>query len=345
MNVITGNATGVPAGGKVLRSTAEDKVFINFIDHGGVGIIAFPNTLLHVTELSQSLKTMREKNMFKELVFYMEACESGSMFPNLEADGKILAVTAANGKESSWGFYCGGQAKVNGKNIGSCLGDLFSIAWMEDSDLGNLATETIETQVQRVTKRTNKSHVCTFGDKSFEQEPIGSFETKVQTGAAPTATEEGSALDARDIPLHYAFYRWENAQDEHEKLLAYSELLKIVADRESDKELFQGITKKVCDGFVGCPEALMTEKNELKENDCHKKLVDIVHYHCPSRTDLSAGGWNDFNMQFSQVLANICERKSEFGKDVGDLETIVKDQCGQSSNDARGTRQKSELVV
>ena len=32
------------AGGKkVLKSTADDNVFINFVDHGGVGVICFPD--------------------------------------------------------------------------------------------------------------------------------------------------------------------------------------------------------------------------------------------------------------------------------------------------------------
>merc|ERR1719265_1901904 len=48
LKVITGDSS---AGGKVLKSTSKDRVFLNFVDHGGVGIVAFPNgPLLHVTE-------------------------------------------------------------------------------------------------------------------------------------------------------------------------------------------------------------------------------------------------------------------------------------------------------
>merc|ERR1719265_81130 len=104
LKVITGDSS---AGGKVLKSTSKDRVFVNFVDHGGVGIVAFPNgPTLTAKELSQTLQTMQSKTLFSELVFYMEACESGSMFPDLKPDGKILAVTAANGDESSWGSYC-----------------------------------------------------------------------------------------------------------------------------------------------------------------------------------------------------------------------------------------------
>ena len=86
MDVLTGNTEG--AKGKVLKSGASDTVFVNFVDHGGPGIVAFPNgPVLTVKELSQTLKTMQSKQMFKQMVFYMEACESGSMFPDLKADG------------------------------------------------------------------------------------------------------------------------------------------------------------------------------------------------------------------------------------------------------------------
>merc|ERR1712151_183526 len=113
LSVITGDKSGVPGNGKVLTSGPNDRVFLNFIDHGGVGIVAFPNgPLLHASALSKALQTMQKKDMFKELVFYMEACESGSMFPDLTQNGKVLAVTAANGKESSWGTYCGAEAMV-----------------------------------------------------------------------------------------------------------------------------------------------------------------------------------------------------------------------------------------
>lgn len=34
--------------------------------------------------------------MFKEMVYYLESCESGSMFTKLATDTKIYGLTAAN---------------------------------------------------------------------------------------------------------------------------------------------------------------------------------------------------------------------------------------------------------
>ena len=71
--------------------------------------------------------------MFKELVFYLEACESGSMFPYLDASENIYAMTASNATQSSWAAYCGSNAIVDRTNVGTCLGDLFSVNWMADT--------------------------------------------------------------------------------------------------------------------------------------------------------------------------------------------------------------------
>merc|ERR1712056_98373 len=87
---------------------------------------------------------MHAKKMYKHLVFYLEACFSGSMFENLTTDMNIYATTAANAKESSWGTYCGGtQSYVNGKNLHTCLGDLYSVNWMENTDANPTMVETL----------------------------------------------------------------------------------------------------------------------------------------------------------------------------------------------------------
>lgn len=79
--------------------------------------------------LARALETMHEKNMYKQLVFYMEACESGSMFAEgiLKDNLGIYATTAANPHESSYACYYD-------KTRRTFLGDVYSIKWMEDTD-------------------------------------------------------------------------------------------------------------------------------------------------------------------------------------------------------------------
>jgi legumain len=73
--------------------------------------------------------------MYKELVIYMEACYSGSMFDGiLQEKWNIYVMTAANPHEPSRATYCHPQDYVNDTHMKTCLGDVFSVTWMEQID-------------------------------------------------------------------------------------------------------------------------------------------------------------------------------------------------------------------
>jgi legumain len=332
--VITGN---VSAGGPVLKSGPEDRVFLNFVDHGGVGIVAFPNgPVLTVSELSDGLATMKQKGMYGELVFYMEACESGSMFSDSNTD--LFAVTAANADESSWATYCTNSI-VNGVTIGTCLGDLFSVSWMEYCDKWGTSPKTIQDQVAAVTQRTTQSHVTTFGDSSLEQLPACTY--------APAGTvnllEQGDddIIMARNVPEKMALLRWQQAQTPEEKQKYHMEYVSIVRARAADDEAFSRIIERACRRFepdsanlTQCEDRIMNGHSTLTESKwfCHTLLVNTVHETCPKRFPHNAGGWNGYNMKYGNAIVNICERSSDV-HDLGSMEmtvlqSIVAEECG-----------------
>jgi len=53
-------------------------------------------------------------------------------------------LSASSPSESSWGCYCNPDDVIAGKHIGSCLGDLFSVSWMEHSDATDLTKCTLD---------------------------------------------------------------------------------------------------------------------------------------------------------------------------------------------------------
>lgn len=70
--------------------------------------------------------------MYKELVLYMEACYSGSMFEGiLPEEWNIYVMTAANPHEPSRATYCHPYDYVGDIHMKTCLGDVFSVNWME----------------------------------------------------------------------------------------------------------------------------------------------------------------------------------------------------------------------
>jgi legumain len=81
------------------------------------------------------------------------------MFLKLPKNTGIYALSAANPTESSWATYCSPNDVINGKSIGSCLGDEFSVNWMEDSEAADVNSETLLDQWKAVSTRTTLSDV------------------------------------------------------------------------------------------------------------------------------------------------------------------------------------------
>uniref|UniRef100_A0A5B7AK33 Putative Gamma vacuolar processing enzyme n=1 Tax=Davidia involucrata TaxID=16924 RepID=A0A5B7AK33_DAVIN len=133
--VILGNKTALTGGsGKVVDSGPDDHIFIYYTDHGGPGVLGMPTIpFLYAKDLIDVLKKKHASGTYKSLVFYLEACESGSIFEGLLPEGlNIYATTASNAEESSWGTYCPGEYPSPPPEYETCLGDLYSVAWMED---------------------------------------------------------------------------------------------------------------------------------------------------------------------------------------------------------------------
>lgn len=66
MAILEGDASKVKGGnGRVLKSGPDDNVFLNFADHGGSGLIAFPSQYLYAKDLIATFATMTEKKMYK----------------------------------------------------------------------------------------------------------------------------------------------------------------------------------------------------------------------------------------------------------------------------------------
>ena len=92
------------------------------------------------------------------MVIYIEACESGSMLEGLLPDNiNIYGTTASNAEESSYACYYDEKRDTY-------LGDVYSVVWMEDSDVEKLDQESLYQQFLVTLNKTNTSHVMQYGD-------------------------------------------------------------------------------------------------------------------------------------------------------------------------------------
>merc|ERR1711988_1549315 len=102
--------------------------------------------------------------------------------------------------------------------MNTCLGDLYSVNWMQDSDLkASMASESLEQQFSKVKQETNKSHCQQFGDQSLANLPIHDFQADQAAvhrltsstglpGPMPDSRKLDSAVDSRDAELVSKFY-------------------------------------------------------------------------------------------------------------------------------------------
>jgi legumain len=171
---------GTPVRFPRINSNQNSTVFISFVDHGQPGQLLFPSEdSLTGPALLNTINAMS----FKRVVIYVEACFSGSVFesiPNLPKN--VIAVTASNATESSWGTFCPTPKHpdadaINGVHIGTCLGDLFEVSWKRDLEdriaSGSFTNSTLGEHVEAIRSLVSrKSNVMVYGDMDLLNVPL-----------------------------------------------------------------------------------------------------------------------------------------------------------------------------
>jgi legumain len=231
---------------------------------------------------------MHQKKMYNQLVFYLEACESGSMFQNVLPENiSIYASSASNPTESSWGCYCGSEAKVNGKDIGSCLGDLYSCVWMEDSDL-EASKVSIAQQFAVIHKKVDKSDPMEWGDKTFEKELVTDFQ-----GTTDSTSVDGKLMSKVKKLLGVFFGESKNEDLEYQH---YLDLAKKSAIESRSIKLDYLYRKAFKSGLLTDDQELATELHLMEVNDTIFREIAL-------RLKLNLTGEKNENIQF-QCLRN-----------------------------------------
>jgi legumain len=242
---------------------------------------------------------MFTKQMYNKVVFYLEACESGSMFEGvLSPNKKIYATTAANAHESSYGFYCPPQDQVDGKSIGSCLGDEYSVAWMEDTDTTG-TSQSLTTQYNTIKAKTKMSHVMQYGDQSFVADPLSNFlndKAAAKAKAAASTDNDLGRVDSRDIPMHLAYYNYLRADKN---------------DMETSHELAQKLINEV-QGRVKADNMFMSLV-KATVNDASLFTAPAAEGVCGTCCDVvhnavfdMCGGYTDYSFRYARVVHNPC---------------------------------------
>jgi legumain len=315
--ILQGDESGVSGGnGKVLKSNEKDKIFVFFSDHGATGLIAFPNSMLTVKQLNDVLLSMHNKKKYKEFTFYLEACESGSMFENvLPKNINIYAITAANSHESSWGCYC-----ENPQNL-PCLGDLFSVNWIQDSDQEDLSSETLEDQFEIVKRLTNKSHVMHYGDLNIATEHVAEFQGHVKANKLRHVVGKkippNSVWPVRDIPILMLKKQLEQENDEAIQEELSLQIRKIEKKRQYLEKFMKHFVKQLIHDRNIRHNLLNRHPRKLTKLDCHNEVTHVFNKAC---FDFNK---NPYALKYVYVLANLCE----YGLEPQTIKDTMIEEC------------------
>ncbi|KAL9993052.1 putative legumain protein [Helianthus debilis subsp. tardiflorus] len=319
--VLLGNASALSGGsGKVVASSPFDTIFVYYTDHGGPGILGI--RLPHVSFV----------------VIYVEACESGSIFEGLiPEDLNIYVTTASNATESSWGTYCPGMTPPPPKEYKTCLGDLYSISWMEDryfvtcflvisdslhiclsllttlfttfffSDVEDLSTETLEEQYLNVKLRTlnnntsEGSHVMQYGTQRISNETVSVYQGSCPTNhtANPLSSFDSmGVVDQREADLHSMWHMYKEWTGEPQQK---EELLNEIKEITIHRTLLDSSMITINAQLLGDTQHGSQRGSGLplvNDWNCLKSMVRTFETHCGSLTQ--------YGMKHTRTFANAC---------------------------------------
>jgi len=341
LNVLKGIKNGSTLNGPVLQSTKNDNVFIYYSDHGATGLVAMPTGApLYATDLNAALEYMRDHGMFAQLVFYLEACESGSMFEGILAnDTNVFATTAATADQPSYAFYYN-------DTLSTYMADEYSIRWMQDSTQNWDAYESLLTQFEDVAAIVKESQPQKYGDEEFEEEPIEDFEafedrssrmkrvlsalkkSKSASAAKAYDTEwapSSLSVSSRDVKLAVLQHRYLSAKGAEAKALAASLVSQELdyranVDRVFDElvEVATGYNSDEADGpLFGHDHAIEAIKHGhiLPTNfECLKKAYAAYEANCEA--------FSDYSLQYVSVLVNLCELFGDYDRIRSATQTV-----------------------
>jgi len=185
---------------KSLKSGPDDNVFIFYDDHGNYDKLCFPDKNLRAYDVEHILSEMKERKLFKNLVFYVEACYSGSIFYDIEIPDNVYIATAAPIRTSSW-------AGCYNYLVGTSTCDLFASSWINDLEKDHKANYSFSDQfaLMQNAMRT-RSQGCEYGSQKVFNMPImdffgPSFGSKKD---APISAPSSEFIPTLDVELQVA---------------------------------------------------------------------------------------------------------------------------------------------
>ncbi|KMZ61502.1 Vacuolar processing enzyme 1 [Zostera marina] len=315
-NVLLGNATGTSGGsGKVVDSKPNDRIFLFYSDHGGPGVLGMPaGPFLYAGDFVSVLRTKHQMGTYSEMLIYLEACESGSIFEGMigkeeEEELEIYVTTASNA------IYI---VKI--------------VAWMEDSESNDLKSETVREQYHQVKDRTSNyntfavgSHVMQYGTRKIKSDTLSVFHGFNPRNANVTSRTDRNRVirdtgeNQRDAEVLFLWRRYERMD---ERSPEREEVMREITDKMAERVHVDRSVRSIGRFLLELTNRDFNAEHirpvgEAVVDDwgCLKKMVGVFENYC--------GLLGQYGMRHMRVFANICNH----GLNVATVEEACHRSC------------------
>ena len=283
---------------KALHSTAEDDIMLYFTSHGGPGMILVGSTTVSDKELISTIQYMHDNKMYKNFLFLMEACYSGSMFLKLPKELNVYAITAADEKHSSYESHCPPNDVVDGKSLNTCLSCYWdnSMEWFMEGGADHTLDELYD-HTHEVVAKSSSQNVSHFGDL----EAMGKMTLRQFMGDLPNrrlrsmADDKSEKILKSEVPKHLAM--WKAIRADKAELASALKAYQEEAFKAAKKEVEVMRLGRVLMNEKAAEKALKTPAEEYSI-DCVKDLTMSLVNKCGHTLPFSESAMN--------MIRNIC---------------------------------------
>ncbi|KAF4084715.1 hypothetical protein AMELA_G00109220 [Ameiurus melas] len=299
---------------KVIKSRANDSIFIYLSDHGGHGVFHFPNSTLYAHDLIDTVREMSRNGKFSQMVIYMEACHAGSMLDELPQLGNAYAVAASTPDESS--YACFFDKKRN-----AYIADIFTAYWLNHTKKKNLRVSTLEEQFHYIKEKVRETVTelgvsqtpCCYGNMFMLQLPLSEFlgqssgDVRRNYKSQSRNFEVTDVVESANVPLLIQQNRIRKERNPRRREDLKREHNELKRKRSTMDKAVQKIAQR-CTHDRGL--RALSEKHEVTQTYALKFVAE--HF----RTTVF--NWDEepfvFTHSHLQVLVNLCECGLEVGR-------------------------------
>ncbi|CAG2100674.1 unnamed protein product [Medioppia subpectinata] len=280
LKVISGDQELAAKGKKVVNSGPNDHVFLYFGDHGAPGLVAFNHgKVLYSDDLINKIKSMHKQNKYAKLGFYIDTCESGSMFDKILPNNiNAYAVSSSRPDEDSNFLHYDDE-------LDTYISSYFADYWLTNDENNDLEKETLDQQYEDLVAKTKSvQHAQHYGDLTIGKLHVADFlghkSSSLLSDRVNTHVQNNETVSKWDVAMNLVQKRINAATKTNDKLRHVEDLENLLNGRQYVDKHINDYVNSIQHLLTVDSNAILNTKQELNNRQCYRKLVDTFNENC-----------------------------------------------------------------